>query len=636
MQWGEDSIPKTLGPYAILRRLAVGGMAEVFIGKAGGVSGFEKLVALKLIHPTHAEDDTFINMLIDEAKITVRLNHANIVQTFDLGCTAGKYYIVMEYVDGADLSKIIQQSKKQNKAIPLEIAAYIVAEVCKGLDHAHRKKGDDGKPLGIIHRDISPHNVLLSFEGEVKLADFGIAKAALRHAQTQAGAIKGKYFYMSPEQAWGDTLDGRSDVFAAGILLYELITAEPAYPDVSLAELIDKVRNAHIPDIRQKRKHVPDALAQVIGRALAKDPKERFSTAGAFAEALLRFVYSQNHVSEQTVASLMAALYPNLDAHPLQLSTIDSQKISQRPLAKTPASPLSTSGNRSAKQTPPPITEEMKRNRMKRDDFMPDSQSVIFRKSDLDSSMPPPRKPEPKQGTFDAPIEDMESSPTTVLIQDPVLRSSSIRVPAMQPSPSSSASVSLETIAAPPPSLGSRFKLTPKLKTLLGVTLLGLLLTLGVIAAVLSLLKPKTSSLSFHTIPDGASVTLVSANSAPIHGKSPWTIEHLLQETAYHYKIEKPGYKTREGDITIRESAQEHTVMLEEQLLTLKVQTSPPIVDLYLDGILRGKTPLLLEGLRAGQMISLRFTAQGHQTLEQNVMVEDVGVLEFTLKPRKR
>ena len=193
---------RQFGPYRLVRQIAVGGMAEIHLAKTRGIAGFEKYVVLKMIHPNFALDEQFIEMLIDEAKIAVQLQHVNVAQTFDLGRVGDTYYITMEFVDGADLYKILRRGSERNADVPLDVCAFVAKEMATGLDYAHRKRGTGGEPLGIVHRDVSPQNVLVSNAGEVKLVDFGIAKATMKARQTAAGVIKGKYYYMSPEQAW--------------------------------------------------------------------------------------------------------------------------------------------------------------------------------------------------------------------------------------------------------------------------------------------------------------------------------------------------------------------------------------------------------------------------------------------------
>src|SRR5258705_1716453 len=287
---------RQFGPYRLVRQIAVGGMAEIHLAKTKGLAGFEKYVALKMIHPNFAEDEQFVQMLIDEAKIAVQLQHVNIAQTFDLGRVGDHYYITMEYVDGSDLYKILRRGSEQDLDVPLDVCAFVAKEVTTGLDYAHRKKDMAGNPLGIVHRDVSPQNVLVSHAGEVKLVDFGIAKATMKVRQTAAGVIKGKYYYMSPEQAWGDKLDHRSDIFSAGIVLYEMMTGQMLYLEEDLHRLLDMVRKADIAPPSTLRRDVPPQLERIAMHALAKVPGERYQQAADMANDLERFLHGYSPV----------------------------------------------------------------------------------------------------------------------------------------------------------------------------------------------------------------------------------------------------------------------------------------------------------------------------------------------------
>ncbi len=283
---------RQFGPYRLVQQIAVGGMAEIHLAKTHGIAGFEKYVALKMIHPNFSQDSHFIQMLIDEAKITVQLQHVNIAQTFDLGRVGDTFYITMEYVDGVDLYKLLRKSSELDRVFPIALCAFIGKEVASGLDYAHRKRDHNGRPLRIVHRDVSPQNVLISYAGEVKLVDFGIAKATMRARQTAAGVIKGKYYYMSPEQAWGEPLDHRTDVFSAGILLYETLTGQMLYLDEDLHKLLDKVRRAEIPPPSTLRNDIPPQLDAIVMRALSKQPEGRYSSAADMAHELERFLHA--------------------------------------------------------------------------------------------------------------------------------------------------------------------------------------------------------------------------------------------------------------------------------------------------------------------------------------------------------
>jgi len=296
--------PTKFGKYLLLERIAVGGMAEVFVAKAFGVEGFERLLAIKKILPTMGEDAEFISMFVDEARIAVQLSHANIVQVLELGKHDENLYISMEYISGRDLRQLIERFRKRQQPMPIPQACLIVAEVCEALDYAHRKRDANGRPLGIVHRDVSPQNVLVSFEGEVKLIDFGIAKAESRLQKTQAGILKGKFSYMSPEQVKGQPIDGRSDVFACGILLWELICGEKLFTGDSDFAVLEKVRNGIVPAPRSVTRTCPEALEKVILKALANDPVQRYQSASELHDDLMRFtlmgemVYGHRQLAE--------------------------------------------------------------------------------------------------------------------------------------------------------------------------------------------------------------------------------------------------------------------------------------------------------------------------------------------------
>ena len=274
---------RPFGPYTLVRQIAVGGMAEIHLARARGIAGFEKYVALKMIHPNFAEDESFIQMLIDEAKIAVQLSHVNIGQTFDLGRVGDTYYIVMEFVDGADLYQILRKGSERDLEMPVDVAAFVAKEMANGLDYAHRKRDGGGQPMGIVHRDVSPQNVLVSTAGEVKLVDFGIAKATMKARQTAVGVIKGKYYYMSPEQAWGDVVDCRSDVFSTGIVLYEMLTGQMLYLEEDLHRLLDMVRRADIAPPSTLRRGVPPTLERIVMKALQPRAADRYPSSQALA-----------------------------------------------------------------------------------------------------------------------------------------------------------------------------------------------------------------------------------------------------------------------------------------------------------------------------------------------------------------
>jgi serine/threonine protein kinase len=295
--------PTLFGKYLLLERINVGGMAEVFTAKAFGVEGFERILAIKKILPTMAEDEEFITMFIDEARISVQLNHANVVHIHELGKHEDTYFIAMEYVAGRDLRTLLERYRRRKEIMPTAQAVFIASKLCEGLDYAHRKKDARGQDLCIIHRDVSPQNILVSYEGEVKIIDFGIAKAANRSQKTQAGILKGKFGYMSPEQVRGMQIDRRSDIFAVGVILYEMLTGEKLFVGESDFSTLEKVRNAEVPLPRQFNPNIPAGLEKVLLKALTREPEERYQWASDLQEDLMRFllagdaIYSSKHLS---------------------------------------------------------------------------------------------------------------------------------------------------------------------------------------------------------------------------------------------------------------------------------------------------------------------------------------------------
>ena len=279
----------------MLERISAGGMAEVYRAKQTGADNFERPVAIKRILPHIARDPNFIAMFQAEAKLAVQLQHGNICQIYQLGRHEDSFYIALEYVDGRDVGAILDLHQKQNRPIPLPQACYIIRRVCEGLDYAHNKKSNQGEPLNIIHRDISPPNLLISYEGEVKLIDFGLAKAVGSSVQTQAGIIKGKLAYMSPEQVRGGPLDLRSDVFAVGIVFFELLTARRLFRRDSDLETFDAVRQCRIPRPSEINPGIPAALEQILLTSLARDLDQRYQSAGAMNEAIQEFALSSRN-----------------------------------------------------------------------------------------------------------------------------------------------------------------------------------------------------------------------------------------------------------------------------------------------------------------------------------------------------
>lgn len=315
-----ETLPKRFGKYTLLRRLALGGMAELFLALQRSVAGFEKLVVVKRVLPELASDEAFVAMLLQEARIAATLTHPNIAQVYDVGHAEGRYFIAMEHVHGEDLRSIVRQMKKKEvRSFPLEHTIAIVLGCCKGLAYAHDQRDLDGNELGIVHRDVSPQNVLVTFTGDVKLVDFGIAKAATG-AEEKPGKLKGKVPYMSPEQAQGLELDRRSDIFSLGVMLFELTTGKRLFRGDSDPETLRTIVEGNYPTPRSLNPNIPERLEQIILRSLEPSRERRYPTAHDMQVDLEAFIRdTQMPVSPLSLGEWMRTLFDDKLAQQKQM-----------------------------------------------------------------------------------------------------------------------------------------------------------------------------------------------------------------------------------------------------------------------------------------------------------------------------
>jgi tRNA A-37 threonylcarbamoyl transferase component Bud32 len=303
--------PITLGKYQLLKRIAAGGMAEIFVAKVTGLPGFDKIVVIKRILPQLATNNEFIQMFLDEARIAATLQHPNIVQMYDIGAVDGNYFISMEYLFGEDLRTLLKALKAQHRWIPIEHALSVVIGMCAGLHYAHEKAGFDGKKLGIVHRDVTPQNVFVTFDGSVKIVDFGIAKATNRFGETRYGGLKGKIPYMSPEQCKSEPLDRRSDVYSIGIMLYELTTATRLYKGASEFEVLKKIVEDRVTPPSLLRPGYDKDLEAIVLKALAKKREERYQSARELQADLEAFAREHKlTVSPIALSGFMEEVFP--------------------------------------------------------------------------------------------------------------------------------------------------------------------------------------------------------------------------------------------------------------------------------------------------------------------------------------
>jgi serine/threonine-protein kinase len=343
--------------YQFIDRLDAGGMAEVYRAIALSLEGFEKQVAIKRVLPTLAANERFIKMFLDEARLSLYLSHTNIVSVFDVIQAESVYLIVMEYIEGANLKKVMEAARARQTPMPVPIAVYIAIQICQGLDYAHNMKDPRGRALGIVHRDISPPNVLLSWTGEVKLTDFGLAKATSQVFKTDPGVVKGKFGYLSPEAALGEEVDRRTDIFAAGILLWEMLAGRRLFHGNTDYDTLQKVRQAEIPSLRGINSSVPVELEELIKRALTRDPIDRFQTAQEMGRRLSGYLAATGSVvTAYDVAAYLEALLnePREDRKPVpsEALTIAIQAEINRGLSLGPA-PGETSDSHSGPMEDP-------------------------------------------------------------------------------------------------------------------------------------------------------------------------------------------------------------------------------------------------------------------------------------------
>lgn len=303
--------PRQFGKYLLLDRIGIGGMAEIWRARQFGAAGFQKKLVIKKILQHLADNDEFVRMFIDEAKIAVSLQHANVVQVFDLGAVQREYFIAMEYVLGKDLLNLLIRCTHLRIRVPQKLAVFIIAETLKGLEAAHTAVDSRGNPLNIIHRDVSPSNVLISYEGEVKIGDFGVAKANQREAHTRSGAMKGKLGYMSPEQVTGQEIDHRADLFSAGIMLYEMLAMNRLFHGKTELETLMLVRDCEVAGPLSKLPAgVPEGLRTILERALSRDRDQRFQTATEFLDALLDHLFNEKQrVTAQDMGRFMKSVF---------------------------------------------------------------------------------------------------------------------------------------------------------------------------------------------------------------------------------------------------------------------------------------------------------------------------------------
>ena len=375
------------GKYELLQKIGSGGMGQVFLARTVGQQDFEKLLVIKRLLPHLSEDEEFLSMFLDEARIAARLNHPNLIQIFELGEYAGSHYLTMEYVAGEDLRRIERYLRVQGKPPPpLGFACRVIADAAAGLDYAHKARDAQGRPLNLVHRDVSPQNILVGFDGAVKLIDFGVAKAAGKVQSTAAGILKGKYPYMSPEQALGNDVDARSDLFALGIVFWELLTGKRLFKAENELSTLRLVAACQVPP--PSKLGAPAVADALVMKALAKEPADRYPDAAAFRLAVEDFILEERlQASGAHLAAFMHGLYKERIAHLADPAALDQLN------GPLDAEPVSSASYRTGDPMDPPKEPSQPSVSRSQGGSTPRSQSRSAPRTSSKARTPPPVEP---------------------------------------------------------------------------------------------------------------------------------------------------------------------------------------------------------------------------------------------------
>jgi len=626
---------ETYGNYQLIKRLAMGGMAQIYLARQQGPEGFEKLLVVKRILPHLAENEEFVRMFLDEARIAARLNHPNIVQIFNLGAQDDSFFIAMEYIHGDDLRKVFKRAERMGQEMPVPLVCRVITEACAGLDYAHKKTDPNGKPLGIVHRDISPQNILLTFEGRVKIVDFGIAKAADQATVTRSGVLKGKYSYMSPEQAAAQRLDGRSDIFALGIIFYELLTGTRLFKRSTDMATLQAVSDCQVTPPSQVNPKLPADLDPIVMKALARKPEDRYGEALQLQLALEDWLVSHQLPSSSAhLAAFMQELYAERLAEEARLGEVLVEDDSMAPppsrKAETHVEP-----RRSAPPLPPRSSED-DAGAMTEPLAMADL--VGMGMAGRPPKRPSTRTPRPSEGRGGSEREGRVSSERKSLESRRSPESRKLES-VSEPRGTSDRSGRQSRGRQPtPPPAPARKKGRGVVVGLLAV-LAGLGLSLGgwwllqPAAAVAPPQAPvKRASVKLVTEPPGAAVVF-EGKSLP--GATPLTLP-AVPAGRYPVVVLLDGYQELQTTVEIPATG---TVTLEPLRLVPRAVPPPPVeprpatvrvtletepahVELVVDGQARGKAPVELEA-KAGQELSVRADAPNYRSLTRKVQVKD-------------
>jgi serine/threonine-protein kinase len=599
---------ETYGRYQLLKKLATGGMAQIYLARQAGLEGFEKLVVVKRILPHLAENEDFITMFLDEARIAARLNHPNIVQIFDLGAQDDTFFIAMEYIHGEDVRRVWKQAERLGSNIPLPLILRMIIEACNGLDYAHKKADQSGRPLNIVHRDISPQNILVSFEGHVKVVDFGIAKAADQATVTKSGVLKGKYSYMSPEQAGGEPLDCRTDTFALGVVLYELLTGSRLFKRSNDIQTLNAVMECKVDPPSMLSGRSPPELDAIVMKALAKKREDRYAEARLLGAALEEFLLSRKLPSSTAhLAAYLQEIYADRlaqEAEEGRLQFIESENSKDDGEKATP---------QSSSQLPKPQT------RSTRGD-VPRAQGTSSRAAVQRSEATTAERPA-RSGAISKP----RALPT-------------VGMEAVNPGARAGTEVSIASIATETESVGSGKK-----RLGLAIGLFSLVVALGILAAFALRPGPKPV-VTFVTNPPGASLAfdgkaLPCRSPCALPGDAAGVHAVVATLTGYHdlaVNVEIPEHGDRSVSFTLEAMAKPVVVPVQPERVTLTFTSEPTGAALSVGNEPRGKTPVEV-ALVVGDTVAVKLELDGYAAFTDSFEVGAEPVPHsYTLKPLKK
>ena len=624
--------PQSFGQYYLDEKIAQGGMAEIYKSRLKDPQGFNKTVVIKKILPHIAANPEFIEMLVDEAKIAVLLSHGNIAQIHDLGKVGSDYFIVMEYVDGKSVSQMIRRSKTFGKNIPIDIACYIAAEVANGLDYMHRKMDEGGNPLFIIHRDISPQNIIISSSRTVKIIDFGIAKAKTKISTTDSGIVKGKFAYMSPEHTEGEKLDYRTDIFSLGIILFEMTTGQRLFKGTNNADTIRKVKRCKVPTPSAFREEIPHELDKIILKALKRNRDKRYLSAHGLQLDLTRLLV--HHYPD---------FMPHNVAHFIKQLFSDSE-IYAPPPETTPLQWQETIREAEKTQTRAPV----KSLREEGDEtLMADPHIMRKRLKELEAyHLPEPPLPPPAEG-------EVEISPKKKTLNIFSIFSFLKKIPwtkTMRP---------LAFIALITCLLGAIYYTYEKMDLWINPPEEEMLIEEGEdflpdetishkpppqtqIEEKISPPPPKepvitTGSVSITTEPPGAKVFV---NDAEMNTLTPTTIQDLRTERFHKIGLFRDGYEFFEKEISVETGGTLRLhIPLKINYGALQINSIPPDASITLNGQVVGRTPFLLDKITPETIYQIQLQHEDFKDWGKTVKIfagkKEVVNISLEKKPKK-